>query len=151
MSLTENQLGSFVTQADLNGIVGQIFEKVEAFGAKLMEQMMVEVRAQKGADTGEGSFVHQENSRVSESSQDLMSTPNVKKRRKNDELIKQDEENEEEPLPTKSLALIYYEQEAARNKRWMTSNADQFTKELQNGKRFISIFAGNLPDLHDMM
>jgi hypothetical protein len=160
MSSVNNQLNSFVTQADLNGMVGQIFEKVEAFGAKLMEQMMVEVRAQKGADTGEGSFVHQEMSRVRHaSSNELMFTPNVKKRRNKftDNMspvkpIEQDEEDDEgEILPTKSLALIYYEQEAIRNEKWKTSSADKFTKELQNGKRFLSIFASNLPALHDMM
>jgi hypothetical protein len=63
----------------------------------------------------------------------------------------EEEEEEEQQSSAKSLALVYYEQETARCKRWMTTTADQFTQELENGKRFLSIFKANLPELYEIM
>jgi hypothetical protein len=42
-------------------------------------------------------------------------------------------------------SLIYYEQEVIRDTKWMKTNANEFTKDLQNGKWFRSQLESHLP------
>jgi hypothetical protein len=49
--------------------------------------------------------------------------------------------------PRQSSALIYYEQEMERKRKWGNTKIDQFTKDLKNESHFLAIFAMNCPPL----
>jgi hypothetical protein len=51
----------------------------------------------------------------------------------------------------KSKALTYHAQEMERNKKWMSSGVDEFTKELKDELKFVKAFATYLPAFSGLM
>jgi hypothetical protein len=79
-------------------------------------------------------------------------SPHSNKRTRSSKRTSENEEGNEEsreivftPPGTVAHSAIYYEQEVARDTKWMKTHADQFTKDLQNGKWFRSQLESYLP------
>lgn len=68
----------------------------------------------------------------------------------NNEEENEDEESSDDESDNendKSSALIYYEQETERKRKWGDSKLNDFTSNLENEAQFLSIFAGKCQPL----
>lgn len=123
----ENNQNEFVTVCQFTAFTTQLFDRLAQ-----MQESINEFR-----ENGSGSLTEDKN----------VSSPNVDVLHHNTPAGVSSTKATEK----KSKALIYYELEVSRSKKWMSSVVDEFTKDLQNRERFWTAFEGLLPDWSRIM